>query len=51
LFRELLEREVVTLTCYCGKDQTYCHRFILACYVLPRCADYFGIPYRCAGEC
>ena len=50
LFRELLERETVTLTCYCGKDNPYCHRFILVSYVLPRCAAYFDIPYHYAGE-
>lgn len=43
LLRELLERETVMLTCYCGSDKNYCHRFILATHVLPRCATHFDI--------
>ena len=50
LFRDLLEREVVTITCYCGKHKRFCHRYMLAEYVLPRCATYFGLSYRYMGE-
>lgn len=50
LFRELLERDVITITCYCGKHKRFCHRYMLAEYVLPRCANYFGLAYRYRGE-
>ncbi|MEO1666755.1 MAG: hypothetical protein AAFU54_19105 [Chloroflexota bacterium] len=50
LFRTLLERDEITVTCYCGKDKHYCHRFIIARHILPKCAEYFGIDYHYAGE-
>lgn len=50
MFRELLERDTLTLTCYCAKHKSFCHRYILARYVLPRCARYFGIDYIYRGE-
>lgn len=50
LFRTLLERDEITLTCFCGKDKAYCHRFIIATYILPKCAEHFGIAYRYKGE-
>ena len=50
LFRQLLERDVITITCYCGKHKTFCHRYMLADYVLPRCANYFGLSYHYMGE-
>lgn len=49
-FRALLKREEITITCYCGKDKHYCHRFIIATHILPKCAEHFGIPYHYAGE-
>jgi hypothetical protein len=50
-FHELLTRDETPLTCYCGKAKTYCHRFIIASHILPKCAVYFGIPFLNAGEC
>ncbi|MEM9955253.1 MAG: hypothetical protein AAF846_26840 [Chloroflexota bacterium] len=50
VFRELLERDVITITCYCGKHNRFCHRYLLAEYVLARCATYFGLSYRYMGE-
>ncbi len=48
-FRSLLEREEVILLCYC-KAHAFCHRYILAETVLPKCAQYFDIPYDYGGE-
>jgi Active DUF488-N3 subclade len=50
LFRALLERDEITITCFCGKDKQYCHRFIIVNYILPKCAEHFGIPYSYKGE-
>ena len=50
VFRELLARDVITITCYCGKHKTFCHRYMLAKYVLARCANYFGLEYSYLGE-
>ena len=48
-FHQLVQRESITLQCYCGRD-TFCHRRILAEYVLPKLAAYYGIEYHYAGE-
>jgi uncharacterized protein YeaO (DUF488 family) len=48
-FRQLVQRESITLQCYCGKGK-FCHRRILAEYVLPKLAAYYGIEYQYAGE-
>ena len=48
-FYKLVQRESVTLQCYCGKGK-FCHRRILAEYVLPKLAAYYGIEYHYAGE-
>lgn len=49
-FQALLLEDEITITCYCSKDKTYCHRFIIAHSILPQCAVYFGIAYFNAGE-
>jgi|GEM_PF-2975237 len=49
-FRALLERDEITITCFCGKDKAYCHRHIIVKDILPGCAKHFGIAYRYAGE-
>ncbi len=49
-FRDLLERDEVTITCFCGKDKAYCHRHIIVNSILPGCAKRFGISYHYAGE-
>jgi uncharacterized protein YeaO (DUF488 family) len=48
-FHQLVQRESITLQCYCGKDK-FCHRRILAEYVLPKLAAYYGIEYQYTGE-
>jgi uncharacterized protein YeaO (DUF488 family) len=48
-FRNLLEREEVILLCYC-KAHGFCHRYILAETVLPKCARYFDLPFDYGGE-
>ena len=48
-FHQLVQRKSVTLQCYCGKGK-FCHRRILAEYVLPKLAAYYGIEYQYAGE-
>jgi uncharacterized protein YeaO (DUF488 family) len=48
-FRQLMQRKSITLQCYCGKGK-FCHRCILAEYVLPKLAAYYGIEYQYAGE-
>ncbi len=48
-FHHLVQRESVTLQCYCGRGK-FCHRRILAEYVLPKLAAYYGIEYQYAGE-
>jgi uncharacterized protein YeaO (DUF488 family) len=48
-FHQLVQRESITLQCYCGRDK-FCHRRILAEYVLPKLAAYYGIEYNYAGE-
>jgi len=49
-FRDLLKRDEVTITCFCGKDKAYCHRHIIVNSILPGCAKRFGISYHYAGE-
>ena len=48
-FHQLVQRESITLQCYCGKGE-FCHRRILAEYVLPKLAAYYGIDYQYTGE-
>ncbi|MEL6406448.1 MAG: hypothetical protein AAFR81_18915 [Chloroflexota bacterium] len=50
MFLELLQRHEITITCYCGKHKSFCHRYLLASYVLPRCASYFKLDYTYMGE-
>jgi uncharacterized protein YeaO (DUF488 family) len=49
VFHELVQRESITLQCYCGRGK-FCHRRILAEYVLPKLAAYYGIEYHYTGE-
>ena len=48
-FYQLVQRKSVTLQCYCGRGK-FCHRRILAEYVLPKLAAYYGIEYQYTGE-
>ena len=48
-FHQLVQRESITLQCYCGRSK-FCHRRILAEYVLPKLAAYYGIEYQYTGE-